>query len=613
VGESYRPELLCKYVRVLRRNGLVAADVSVSWDVFGYEINIMTDGGRTCRPLIHASAIFDVNNMKYSGTTWSRMLAGTLLPDDKLIPEFFSKSAIVDRVEELGGATSLGDVSDTITRHETSGTSAPIELIDTEELSYTLVGNKYQVTGVPDRNVYTHFEIHPALMFSPLTASLPMFDHNHSPYNSFGMAQTKQGLGIYCTSFNERADVSGFVLHTPELPLVTTYFAEKLCKGAFMHGHNVIVAICSYTGYNQEDAVILNRSSIARGLFDVSHYATLTYKEEVSYDGDFKVLFGNPTAVEGLDTNGMPTTGQVIHEGSPLLSMYAENATDGTTSNIVKRADKTTWGTVDKVFVTPGSVGHRACKIRLREVRTPTLGDKVASRFGQKGVVGIVLDEEDMPFTFGGLRPDVILNPNCIPKRMTVAHLLEALLGRMACDSGQRIDATSFDGVDHMNTAVKYFASRPPREDWSSTGDVVMYNGRTGEQMAMNVYTGVNYYNRLKHMSVDKIHYRSADGPRSTMTHQPTQGRGNNGGLKMGEMEQHCMLSHGVSSFLKESFNERSDKFSVNVDERTGNRAEKGTQLPGGVSGIVEVGTSYSFKQMSQELESMCISMRMAV
>ena len=628
IGVTSRPAELTTYVRLLRRTGLAAADVSVTWDVFGWEINCLTDGGRTCRPLLtlphKATKTLSHAHASTKDRKWMRLISGDLLADDDLLGEFFSPSSVVSpQLLAEHGARSLEDLDESIQR--LAAKAAPIELIDSEELNSVLVATARETPGPR----HTHSEIHSAAaMFSPLTATLPMLDHNPAAYNSLCVAQTKQGIGLYASSFNARADVSGMVLHSPQMPLVTSYFADKLCNGQLAHGENLIVAICTYTGYNQEDALIVNRSSVERGMLNLSSFATLSFQEETSWDGLSRVVIANPAELVArgstdlssggrpvdhgtLDADGLPIVGTRIEEGDAILGMcsYAPSLEDPQQKEVARDAthvaDKTVWGTVDRVYVTDGAVGSRTCKIRLREVRAPDLGDKLASRYGQKGVVGLLVPQADMPFSAGGIVPDVIINPNGFPKRMTVGHLLEAILGRVACHKGTRLDATSFEGTDPAGAAKAYFMSRKAEEWTSTTGDTVLYNGRTGQQMETQVFVGVNYYSRLKHMSIDKINYRSDQGPRNVLTRQPTHGRGNGGGLKMGEMEQHCMLSHGASSFLKESFFDRSDGFEVRIDERTGLRAEHGSQLSAGVSAALKVPMPYSFKQMSQEVESM--------
>ena len=615
IGITSLPVELVAYVRMLRRTGLVAPDVSVSWDIFGWEINILTDAGRTCRPLI---ALLPRGRIM---ATWDLLLSGDLSSHR---PPALSSAADAAVLAQYG-ARDVDDLGDAMIR--LSAHAAAIELIDSEELNHVLVASS---TERPTER-HTHQEIHAAAtMFSPLTATIPLLDHNPAAYNSLCVAQTKQGIGLYSSAFNSRADVSGMVLNSPHMPLVTTYFADKICNGQLAHGENLIVAIATYTGYNQEDALIVNRSSVERGMLNLSAFTTETYHEETSYDGDTRIVISNPLQLtakgdhvnemrpsdkKNLEHDGFPGIGTRINEGDAILGMCRFSRVGDEKEEIFDAtigADRTVWGTVDRVYTSADAPGARTCKVRLREIRRPDLGDKLASRFGQKGVVGMLLEQKDMPFSEGGLVPDVIINPNGFPKRMTVGHLLEALLGRVACEKGCRIDATSFEGTDPVRAAREYFMSRGPKEEWTTNGDMVLYNGRSGQQLDTQVFVGVNYYSRLKHMSIDKINYRST-GPRNIMTHQPTQGRGNAGGLKIGEMEQHCITSHGATSFLKESFYDRSDGFKVRIDERTGLRSDIGTQLPAAVSKAVLTPMAFSFKQLTQELEAMSIGVRVLI
>jgi DNA-directed RNA polymerase II subunit RPB2 len=649
LGTTEHPHVLVTYVRMLRRTGLLAPDVSVTWNVVGHEISILTDAGRTCRPLM----CLPEHPRASEFGTWSRLVSGTLLDERDLPREFVvvgSQDSDSNQKEsddacarpdifDKHAARGLADVPDAIRR--LGKFAGPVELIDSEELTTVLIEipNQLEKTGIRTRP--THREIHAATMFSHMTASIPMLDHNPAAYNSLCIAQTKQGIGLYSSAFMHRADVSGLVLHSTQLPLVTSYFADKLCGGQLTHGENVIVAIATYSGYNQEDALVVNRTSVERGLLNISAFSTLTFSEESSWDKTSRVVFANPLQLasesglpmaaskaeradlSSLRPDGLPREGTHITEGSPIIGMVGIEAAAAASlspespppklTDATQLADKTTWGTVDRVFVMDAPLGSRIAKVRLHEVRLPDLGDKLASRYGQKGVVGMLIPQADMPFTADGMVPDVIINPNGFPKRMTVGHILEALLGRVACDCGTRLDATTFDGADPVAAATAYFMGRPPGERWSTTGDTVLYNGRTGSQMDVRTFVGVNYYNRLKHMAVDKINYRGT-GPRNVMTHQPTQGRGNGGGLKIGEMEQHAITSHGLASFLKESFCERSDAFRVPVDERSGILAPRGgTQLPAGVSGVVRAPIPYSFNQLTHELAAMAIGVRVQV
>jgi DNA-directed RNA polymerase beta subunit len=610
--------------------------VSVMWDIFSYEVHIMTDAGRTCRPLLsrYSSAVSDapVGSAYHEPIphvrSWSQLISGTLLPLDELPGEFSGGSACVphDVLIKYGAARDADDVEAAIGRLRRD--MAPIELIDTEEMRGVLVCSD-RSRAIPGYG-YTHDEIHPALMFSPMTASIPMLNHNPSAYNSLCLAQTKQGLGMYCTNYRHRMDVLGTVLHSAQLPLVTTYFADKIAHNKFTHGENVVIAIMTYTGYNQEDAIILNTSSVERGLLNISVYSTHEFREDTYWDGvSPRVIFANPLESLGdsdvrgiradrdyssLDGRGLPRLGQWVSEGRALVGMcrLEQSSDQRIVSDVTEFADRTVWGKVDQVYVTEGPVGTRSVKVRLHEVRPPSIGDKLSSRFGQKGLVGMIMPHVDMPFSADGLVPDVIINPHGFPGRKTITHLLEALLGPMACSKGRRLDATSFEPFNPIDAVRSYFTSAENKSNWSCTGNVTLYNGSTGDQISTEIFVGMNYYNRLKHMSVDKINYRST-GPRNFMTHQPTQGRGNAGGLKIGEMERDCVLTHGATCFLKESFFNRSDPFHVQVDEHTGHIAShnKGSQVPSGTSALVRTPLPYSFKQFATELQAMSIGTKL--
>jgi DNA-directed RNA polymerase II subunit RPB2 len=270
-------------------------------------------------------------------------------------------------------------------------------------------------------------------------------------------------------------------------------------------------------------------------------------------------------------------------------------------------ADKTVSGIVDKVYVYNNSEGLKTCKLRLRKVKRPELGDKMASCHGQKGVVGMILPPENMPFTKDGIIPDIIVNPHAFPSRMTIGHLLECILAKACVMEGMMIDATPFNNYDYS----PIYETLETKYGMERYGNELMYNGRTGEQIHTEIFFGPTYYQRLKHMVSDKINYRTT-GPVTATTRQPTKGRGNNGGLRIGEMERDSVLSHGMSAFLKESLMERSDKYSIPIENETGDIAVFNPsqrlfkpQSNSEINTVSKVKVPYAFKMFLQEISSM--------
>jgi DNA-directed RNA polymerase II subunit RPB2 len=345
----------------------------------------------------------------------------------------------------------------------------------------------------------------------------------------------------------------------------------------------------------------------------------------ISEGSDLKLkVYANYTK---LDDNGMPKLNSYIDEDDAIVGKVYENisfvsennngdifAEDKRTVTLEPRneiGDKITTGFVDKIIMFKNTDGFNEAKIRLRNMRTPELGDKLASRHGQKGVIGMMLPHDMMPFTQDGLVPDIIVNPHAFPSRMTIGHLIECLLAKAGAVSGMGIDATAFEdqNFEEMMDVLqnKYKMNRH--------GDEIMYSGINGEQMASDVFIGPTYYFRLKHMVADKINYRR-DGKIVNITKQPTKGRGNDGGLRIGEMETNVLLSHGISSFMKESMMERSDKHKIKLDEETGQityvNKKKGI-IPSDVSNVKNVEMPYAFKLFVQEMQTMSIDAKLFI
>lgn len=509
----------------LRRNklrgDLGSRYVSVAWRIADRELHVFTEGGRPSRPL--------------------------LVPIE---------------AEALPGSW-----HDAVT-----GERPCIEFLDPFESNDALIAPGPEVAG----RQYTHRELHPALALSPYTGSIPFCNHNPAARNVFSAAQGKQAVGVFASNFESRMDVASYVLHYGQRPLVTTRMSDVLRLSALPSGENLVVAIASFTGYNQEDSVIFNRASLERGTFNITAFKTHTYEEDAAADDDgiTNLVFAPSTRpprfaiYDALDPDGFPRENAVITEDHALLGTRVVNTSKRGGVSIQERdefADKTFYGTVDRVFVARqeaerAPAGTRICRVRLRQMRVPELGDKVASRHGQKGVVGAVFAPEDMPFRSDGTAPDLIINPHAFPSRMTVAHLMETLAAKWAVVAGANVDGTAFESraTEAMGVGLEALSGM------HRSGSEIMYNPRTGEPLAADVFVGPTFYMRLKHMVRDKINFRST-GPVDPLTRQPKQGRANDGGLRIGEMERDAILAHGACAMLKESFMERSDKYVMDV------------------------------------------------
>jgi DNA-directed RNA polymerase II subunit RPB2 len=467
---------------------------------------------------------------------------------------------------------------------------------------------------------------------------IPFPDHNQSPRNTYQSAMGKQAMGIYATNFIVRLDTLAHTLFYPQKPLVCTDAMKYLHFREMPAGQNVCVAILCFTGYNQEDSVIMNQSAIDRGLFRSVFYRTYSTAEEKSA-GRPQQLLEKPNerscanyrhgAVydnldnDGLITPGTPVTGRdiLIGKTSPL-STLEEIVTHGAArQRSYDRADasvqmrSTESGMVDQVVLTTNKDGVRMAKVRVRSVRVPQIGDKFSSRHGQKGTMGMSYRQEDMPFTVEGVVPDIIINPHAIPSRMTIGQLIECLLGKVAAVTGDEGNATPFIN----DVTVETVSSTLHGCGYQHRGNEVLYSGHTGRKLDAMVFLGPTYYQRLKHLVDDKVHAR-ARGPLQLLTRQPAEGRSRDGGLRFGEMERDCMISHGAAQFLREKLFFQSDRFRVHVCDICGLFAEANLSSKTfncrsckNTTRISQVWMPYACKLLFQELMAMAIVPRMIV
>jgi DNA-directed RNA polymerase beta subunit len=442
-------------------------------------------------------------------------------------------------------------------------------------------------------------------------------------------AMGKQAIGVNASNYPEKMETLSYTLHYPEKPLVYTKMSKYLAYNDLPIGRNAMVAIMIYTGYNQEDSVIMNQSAIDRGLFHSTFYRTYKDDEKRIQSSGQEEIFGKspykhtkgrkPGSYEHLDEEGFITKNAYIKGGDaiigkmiPIKGLFHGDYQVFKDASTTLRANED--GYVDKVVTDVNADGFNFCKVKMRSMREPEIGDKFSSRNGQKGTVGMTYLEEDMPYTRDGIKPDIIMNPHAIPSRMTMGQLMECLLGRVCPSLGIYSDCTPFSEV-----TVDEIANILEGLGMNRYGDDILYNGQTGEQMKCLIFSGPTFYQRLKHMVKDKCHSRSS-GPMVLMTRQPAEGRSRDGGLRLGEMERDCLLSHGTNTFLKERTMDFSDNYRIFVCDGCG--------LPGIVNpskkiyicgscrdetGFSEVRVPYAFKLLTQELQGMAILPRLIV
>jgi DNA-directed RNA polymerase II subunit RPB2 len=592
VGISRDPIELYKKLKNQKHGGIINVYTSIVFDYMLKEIRVCTDAGRLIRPLLRVTN----NKLHLTKSIITKLNNKVLTWDDLVISCKIDKSVI--------------------------------EYIDPEEQSYSLICMNPGNLKNSYLSKYTHCEIHPSTIFGLLGSCIPFSDHNQSPRNCYQCAQGKQAMGIYATNFEKRMDKTAYILNYPSRPLVDTRIMPILKLNHVPSGQNIIVAIMTHTGYNMEDSVLINQGSLDRGLFLATVYHTekdddkqqLTGSDEIRCKPDLSrtkgLKFGN---YNKLNKNGVIPENTRVENRDVIISKVVtirENRSDLTKvikfedqSKLFRTCETSTY--IDKNYIDRNGDGYNFAKVRLRIIRKPVIGDKFSSRHGQKGTVGNIIPERDMPFTRNGVKPDIIINPHCIPSRMTIGQLKETILGKLLLQLGVYGDGTAFSSID-----IETICSQLQSHGYESAGNEIMYNGLTGEQMDCSVFIGPVFYQRLKHMVNDKVHSRS-NGPMVNLTRQPAEGRSRDGGLRFGEMERDCMISHGASRFTKDRLYNSSDKYQVFVCNVCGSIAAYNDAAGIHICHPCKNRTNFSYveipyacKLLFQELNTMNISPR---
>ncbi|CAN8067772.1 unnamed protein product [Agarophyton chilense] len=622
VGIHHKAEGLADTLRSLRRKGDINFEVSIVMDHQRRELRIYTDAGRICRPLF----VVEQDKQKQDERGWRK-------PQLKIRRR---------HVLALASAEDEGSqyFDQDIRAFHSLLVLGLIEYVDCEEEETIMIA--MLISDLEKKNhsaIYTHCEIHPAMILGVCGSIIPFPDHNQSPRNTYQSAMGKQAMGVYITNFSLRMDTQAHVLYYPQKPLVCTRAMQHLKFRTLPSGINACVAIACYSGYNQEDSVIMSQSGIDRGLFRSVYFRSFRNEEKRHLAGvqerfevpDYHDCVGmKPGAYDKLDADGLVCEGTriagndiLVGKVTPLTETpgappgtesVAKLAGAKTKKDLSQGAKSTENGVVDKVLLAMNEEGARFVSVRLRSVRKPQIGDKFSSRHGQKGTIGITYRQEDMPFTSEGIIPDIIVNPHAIPSRMTIGQLIECLLGKVSAIKGTEGDATPFTSI-----TVEDIGKRLLEAGYQPHGWELMHNGHTGRPLEAHIFLGPTYYQRLKHMVDDKIHSR-ATGPVTLLTQQPLEGRARGGGLRFGEMERDCLISHGGASFLRERLMDMSDKYRVHVCDLCGLFAiadlRKNTfhcRNCNNSTAISQVYIPYACKLLFQELMAMSVAPRLMV
>ena len=657
VGIVTKPVEVIDLLKKYRRIGLIPIYTSISWSIKEDIIYIYSDSGRLTRPVLYLNnnkpcyeeefiyTKFENNDFNYNelliGFNKFKMYDAEKREQSFTISDVIRSNTVFFNLNDLYDKSISINVETAL--NELMAKAGIIDYLDTAESEMALIATySNQITKFT-----SHCEIHPSLLLGIMGNQIVFPENNQLPRDLFSCGQSKQGVSLYNSNYQNRIDKMGVVLNNGQIPLVKSRYLKYIYNEEHTYGINAIVAIGSYGGYNVEDSILFNEGSINRGMFNTTYFNMYEAREESTkvagsnidsrfINIDSKNVVGKKPGYDYslLDDNGLIRENTPLDDRKVVIGKVTTNITNPDTfTDASITPKKGQLGYVDKAFITEGEEGFRIAKIRIREERLPAQGDKFCSRCGQKGTVGLIIPEENMPFNAEGIRPDLIINPHALPSRMTIGQLIETLMGKACAYYGGFGDCTAF-----VNKGPKQelFGSLLRNIGYSSTGNELMYSGETGEQLEMEFFTGPCYYMRLKHMVKDKINYR-AQGPRTIITRQTVQGRANDGGLRIGEMERDGIIAHGATSFLKESMLDRGDDYYVAICNTSGTIAiynesknifispfadgplkySENIENTMNLDVISKYGKSfsivrvpYSFKLLMQELQVMNIQMR---
>ena len=666
-GLHMNPHKLVEHFKRRRRSGRIRSEVSIRHDAVNRDIFINTDKGRILRPLL----VLDGGSMVLSKEYLDGLKDRSISFKD-LVNEGVVEWVDAEEEEDLLVAPRPFDLPHMSPKHGRPINPAKVQWLNMGEEGISkaklsaevimpngeVVNEKFSIplnyyqedldklrrkekkTG--DVLIYTHVEIDPQLILGVCASLVPYPEHNSTPRVTGGTAMVKQSLGLPSANGRLRPDTRQHILHYTQNSMTGTRAMEATNFIRRPAGQNFVVAILSHHGYNMQDAVIMNRGSVERALGRSTFIRTYNAErkrfpggqvDEIEIPGsglDEVKGLKSPEAYAHLEGDGLPTPETEISSkpedrervpqvlvGKTSPPRFLEES-HGAFLQAQERRESSMnvrhgeGGFVDNVFVTESLDSGRLVRITLRTNRIPELGDKFASRHGQKGVIGRLVDPEDMPFTVDGVIPDLLINPHAIPSRMTVAHILEMIGGKVGAMEGRLIDGTAFSGEKEDSLREGLL-----RHGFAHTGRESMINGETGEQFPAQVFVGVIYYQKLHHMVSGKIHARSR-GRVQILTRQPTEGRARQGGLRFGEMERDCLIAHGASMVIKDRLLDESDGWELFVCAESGHIAYWDwrkrcyvSPVHGDKAEVFPVSTSYAFKLLLDEMKSLGVAMRL--
>jgi DNA-directed RNA polymerase subunit B len=664
-GLHKNPTKLVNQFKRRRRQGRIRSEVSIRHDSENRDVFINTDRGRILRPLL----VLDDGDLKLSKESLENIRSGEWTFND-LVSNGVVEWVDAEEEEDLLVAPRPFDLPMYSPENNRPINPANVEWLNLgeeqishanlrvevhmpngesvfEEFSVPLNYYQEDIDALRRKQkrknlilVYTHVEIDPQLILGVCASLVPYPEHNSTPRVTGGTAMVKQSLGLPSANFRLRPDTRMHVMHYPQQSIVgtramkTTNFAQR------PGGQNFVVAILSHHGYNMQDAVVINRAAVERSLARSSFIRTYNAENKRFPGGQEERIEIPGTGLDEikglkswesythLERDGLPTPetflSSVGGESSVLVGKTSPprfleeahghflQAQERRESAMMVRHGESGW--VDNIYVTESLDSTLLCRIIVRSEKIPELGDKFASRHGQKGIIGRLVDEQDMPFTVDGVIPDLIINPHAIPSRMTVAHVLEMVGGKVGAMEGRHIDGTAFSGEKEDSLRAGLL-----RNGFAHTGRESMMSGETGEAYEAEIFAGVIYYQRLHHLVSSKLHARSR-GRVQILTRQPTEGRARQGGLRFGEMERDCLIAHGASMVIKDRLLDESDGWPLQVCNNSGcghiayydwKRRTPVCPICGDRADVHTVQTSYAFKLLLDEMKSLGVAMRL--